>query len=599
MSGKKASEFCVTSLHQNNSGTFEICWISLRSVSCVLLVTSWITIPAGAAQVKDTKFSRDRGFFSQPFLVEISTKTSEADIFYTLDGSVPTRKNGTRYQTALSIETTSVLRAAAFKDGAKSTNVDTMTYIFPEHVFKQSGQGLSSTWGMRNEKPVVADYGMDAEITQSAVYRDRMLRGFESLPIVSLVLDKRDWLDAKHGIYANPMERGSNWERRASLEMIFPRTANDQLRQAARDFQVNCGLRIQGGWNRRPEESPKHSLRLLFKKKYGPSQLRHPLFSVPTSPRDTAEQQKDVKQFKTLILRGGNNNTWLHRSSDERARGDYLRDQWMRDTFAAMGHASARGRFVHLFLNGYYWGLYNLTERPSAPWLASHFGGSADDYDARNSNKVLAGDNVAWEALMARVNAGIVSKESYAAVCDRLDVVNFADYMLLNLYGANADYDSSSNWYAGRPRIAGGKFRFFVWDGERTNEDWKRNAIDYDSPNSPPHIFQKLRAWPTFRHLFANRAKLHCYGNGVLTSHATAARFSFLAQRIEHAMVIESARWGDYRRDVHSHETGPFELYTVDDFWRVEVNRLLEEYFPKRTGTLVDQLRQAGFEVGE
>ena len=48
---------------------------------------------------------------------------------------------------------------------------------------------------------------------------------------------------------------------------------------ARKGFQIDCGLRIQGGWNRRPEESPKHSFRLAFRKKYGAGNLDYPLFA--------------------------------------------------------------------------------------------------------------------------------------------------------------------------------------------------------------------------------------------------------------------------------------------------------------------------------
>lgn len=45
-------------------------------------------------------------------------------------------------------------------------------------------------------------------------------------------------------------------------------------------------------------------------------------------------------------------------------------------------------------------------------------------------------------------------------------------------------------------------------------------------------------------------------------------------------MLAESARWGDYRRDVHPYKEGPYELYTRDTHWRPETQRLLQEYFP-------------------
>jgi hypothetical protein len=60
------------------------------------------------------------------------------------------------------------------------------------------------------------------------------------------------------------------------------------------------------------------------------------------------------------------------------------------------------------------------------------------------------------------------------------------------------------------------------------------------------------------------------------------------------AIIAESARWGDYRRDVHPYKTGPYERYTRNEHWRPEIDRLLNDYFPKRTGVAVEQFRSAG-----
>ena len=141
-----------------------------------------------------------------------------------------------------------------------------------------------------------------------------------------------------------------------------------------------------------------------------------------------------------------------------RRRGDYIRDQWMRDSYRAMGHASARGQFVHLYLNGLYWGIYNLTERPDAAFAAAPFGGRTSDYDARNGENILSGTSEAWEKLLAIVNNGKSDTEWFKQIDERVDLPAFADFMILNFYGGNADWDRSSNWYSARRRTPAGKF---------------------------------------------------------------------------------------------------------------------------------------------
>jgi hypothetical protein len=342
-------------------------------------------------------------------------------------------------------------------------------------------------------------------------------------------------------------------------------------------------VRIQGGWNRRPEESPKHAFRLVFRKKYGAGKLKFPLFG-----------SESPVEFDELILRAGCNNTWLHWSGEERRRGDYLRDQWMRDSFRAMGHPSARGRFMHLYLNGLYWGLYNVTERPGAEFAAARFGGKAKEYDARNGEHILEGDNEVWEKLLVLANGGLRGQKDYSAIGELLDLPAFADFMILNFYGANADWDRASNWYAARRRMHGNQFHFFVWDGERTLEALDADSMAADDDQSPTRLFHKLRENAEFRLLFADRAQKHLFGNGALTPEPAAGRFQALAQEVEKPIVAESARWGDYRRDAHPYKVGPYELYTRNDHWRPEIQRLLKEYFPKRSDVVIEQFRKAG-----
>ena len=134
---------------------------------------------------------------------------------------------------------------------------------------------------------------MDPEIVNHPAYRDALGPALKSIPTISVVMERDDLFGPARGLYANPRESGAEWERPASVELIYP--------DARPGFQVDCGLRMQGGWNRRPEESPKHAFRLVFKKKYGPARLKFPLF-----------EGEGPREFDTLILRAGCNNTWLH-----------------------------------------------------------------------------------------------------------------------------------------------------------------------------------------------------------------------------------------------------------------------------------------------
>lgn len=530
-------------------------------------------LPGAETELSAPVFSIPSGLYSGDLQVQISTPSRDVSIHYTTDGSRPSMTNGLRYAGPISLHHSTVIRAIAERKGAASSSVTTATYLLEAFIRQQQGDGFPAHWGIREGKPVTADYEMDPEVVTN-VSASAFHEALTSLPSLSLVVDPIDLFATDQGIYSNPMESGGDWERSASVEML-PWNGEPGSR-------VDCGVRIQGGWNRRPEESPKHAFRLVFKKRHGPANWKHPLFG------------DGVDEFNEVILRAGCNNSWLHWSGEERKRGEYLRDQWMRETYAAMGHLSARGRFVHLFLNGLYWGVYNSVERPDAAFLRAHLGGKSSDYEVRNADRILEGGTNVWENMLRRANEGVATPQGLKDIAAVLDIPAFIDYMVLNLYGANADYDRSSNWYAYRPDQPGGQFRFIVWDGERTLEEVGGNTIAYDDDQSPPRLFQKLRENPEFKALFSKRVHLLLGPGGALSVEESQKRYRRLAAMIEKAMLLESARWGDYRRDVHRYKTEPFELYTVEQHWKPEVRRLLEEYFPARGTELMKQLKAVG-----
>ncbi len=446
---------------------------------------------------------------------------------------------------------------------------------FWDKLYTTNNGGLPNTWGSTQGRLVPARYGISPGVLDDPASRQAIIEGLQSLPRLSIIAEPASLFSPETGLYAHPAERGGAWERPASIEWIGPGNRAG--------FSAQCGLRIHGGSSRLPRESPKHSFRLTFKPRFGQARLRFPLFG----PGDPVE-------FDSLILRAGHNDSWLHPDGQARRRAVYLRDEWVRASLRVMGYPSVRGCFVHLYLNGLYWGVYNVCERPGPASLASLPPGPLPEFDARKAGKIESGDTAAWDQLMDLANAGLGESSRYQAICRLLDVQELADYLILNFYAGNSDWDRSANWYALRPRTPGGKFRFFVWDAECTLGDPEACTLDRDDDQSPLRLFQKLSENPQFRVLFGDRARRLLLNDGPLAPGPARRRFSALAQGLEKAMAAESARWGDYRQTVDPYKSGPFETYSVKEHWGPEVQRLLAGYFDRRPGILLDQFRQRG-----
>src|SRR5690606_28168375 len=164
----------------------------------------------------------------------------------------------------------------------------------------------------------------------------------------------------------HPLSRGDTWEKECSLELIYP--------DGREGFQIDCGVRVHGNASRRPYRMQKHSLRVSFRGKYRESKLNFPL--IPDSP---------VAEFDKLVLRACFTDSWglvswdpaRYRPNDSQ----YIRDVWMKESMRKMGHPSTYSTFVHLYVNGLYWGLFNPAERIEASQIALHLGGDEEDYD--------------------------------------------------------------------------------------------------------------------------------------------------------------------------------------------------------------------------
>jgi hypothetical protein len=531
-------------------------------------------------------FSIKHGLFSAPFQLTLSSPIIGATIKYTTDGSDPSLQNGTDYKTPLTINSTVVVRAASIFNNNLSAS-STSTYIFPEQVLQQPDTKplYPTAWG----SGVVADYGMDPEICNDTKSKNAILSSFSQLPIISMVSKPSNFFseeenDTIGGIY---VFTSKEWERAASLE-VFGSNYADNL-------QINCGVQLQGGNSRGPGNSPKHSFRFVFKPEYGLTKMEYPLFPGNASA---------ANKFNTIHIKAGYNNTWIHSTSAQRASAQYIRDVWAKSTFRKMGQVSVHTRYGHLFINGMYWGLFNFSERIDNDFMETYFGGDELNYDVmKDYTEIVDGDSIAWHEMKIAVQAGVETNSNYFKLLGKnpdgtdnvaypvlIEPVNLIDYIILNFYGANQDWDQH-NWAAGRDRVSGRKgFNFFAWDTERILENVNTNIVKKNSTGYVTEFFQKLMKNTEFKMLFADRLHKHLHNNGCLTPDSVIADWEKFAREVQPAVFAESARWGDYRRDVR--QTSSSLLYT-EEIWQAEKKRLIEEYFPFRSDILVNQFKAA------
>jgi len=573
--------------------------------------------------VAEIELSQGHGFYNEPFLVTLATETPGVTIYYSLDGEIPGRKkgrflSGQVYTDPISIGRTTCLRAMAIKEGWKASAIRTQTYIFVDDVIRQSavpnpgwpaaggvgGGGFGGFPGFSGGSQYM-DYGMDAEVVNDPRYIDLMDDALLSIPSISLVTELANLFDSGTGVYVNALQDGRAWERPVSVELIYP--------DGTEGFTVDAGLRIRGGYGRLGNNA-KHGFRLFFRSEYGPPELRYPLFD-----------EEGVDTFEKVDLRTAQNYSWAYKGEgglDNGGKNTLLREVFSRDLQGATGQPYTRSRYYHLYLNGQYWGIYQTQERSEARYAESYFGGSREDYDVvkvdagpgspytmHTTDGTLDAYNRLWQA----ARAGFATDEAYCRVqglnpdgsrnpdYERLlDVDNLIDYMLCTFYVGDLDAPISNflsntrpnNFYAIYNRVTPDGFKFFRHDSEHTLFELHENRTGpYDTGRqaqyfNPQWLQQQLFAHPEFRMRFADHVYEHFFNDGTMTPEASINRLLDRKDTIDMAIIAESARWGD------AQVSRP---RTKDDDWLPQVEYLINDYFPYRTGIALEQLRSKGW----
>ena len=568
---------------------------------CFLFFPFW-TIQA------QPSFNKKHGLYDRKNLVvSIVSSDPEADIHYTTDGSLPTAQS-TKYKSPIVLTKTTCLRAVEVKNDAVTSNVTTATYIFVSSVLSQQGtpSGYPELWGpyCQISGTAKADYDMNPAMTQDETLQPHIIAGLSEIPILSLVTDKDNFFSHDTnpdtgGIYiytGTPVGNniGRGWERPVTAELMGGPQKHD--------FTIDCGVSIHGGHGRLPEKNPKHSLRLKFKKDYGVGKLTYPLFD-----------RERTEDFDQLVLRCHFGNSWQHWSSQGRTYAQYSRDLWARNMQGKMGHAHARGLYVHLFINGLYWGLYNIAERVDDTFGKMHFGGKKDEYDVikqeeEGGNHIEASEgtldkwyqlfetakNAADDAYYYQLQGLNEEGEEDENVEPLLDMNNFIDYILINQFGGNTDWDEH-NWYAvARRGDEPMGFHFICWDTEQIFESVNENILKLNTKGRPTQVFQYLIQNPQFLHRYMDRAHELLTNDGLLSEKGVVTVWDSLYHTIENAIYDEAARWGDYRLVVHQYSSKG-KNYDVDNYYMTERNRLLSSYFPTRSEVFLEQLTKQGW----
>ena len=276
------------------------------------------------------------------------------------------------------------------------------------------------------------------------VYESYFINEETDLPVISLISDPYNLFDYNYGIYAD----GPGWTPEqpnygANFWMDWERPAHVQFFDTDKNlgFSEDCGIAIYGAWTR---AYPQKSFSVKFKDPYNASSLEYPLFPG-----------FDVKTFKSFILRNSGNDFYY----------THIRDAMMQTLIKDLDIDYLEYHPAASYVNGAYWGIYNIREKISEHYIANRYKVDPDSIDMLESNmQVIHGDSLNYLKLIQYItNNDMNTDEAFNYVNSMIDLDNCLLYFAAEVYYNNQDWPANNIKYW-RERNKNGKWRWILYD---------------------------------------------------------------------------------------------------------------------------------------
>ena len=510
------------------------------------------------------------GFYDEAFLLSMQCRAGET-IYYTMDGSMPTTQSEIYEEPVL-------IQDASVNDNyyAALPNLSIRGDYVP-------GELLDKACVVR--AICANDEGKISDIS-TAVYfvgfQDK--EGYDAVKIMALNAEPEDLFSDQRGIYvlggtyesylaaceepeytaytpANYLNRGRMWERTAGMTLF------DSEKDLILEGQV--GIRIHGGSTRSYRQK---GFNFYGREKYG---------------------EETMEMGGYMLRTSGAKDTYL----------TMLRDVFGQSLVEDRAVAMQRGEPCVLFLNGEYWGLYNLQERYSADYFEEHYGISEDNLivlkDSRandvTTTRVTAGreaDKTSYDALVqyAQENELCIS-ECYEEICTMMDVQSFIDYFVTEMYLGNTDWPVNNVCrFKSREVREGsayedGRWRWALYD---TDESTGGGSTGYDmNPFEGETYYHKVSPMDT--ELMAALLENETFRQQFCVTFMDMINKNFAYSQVRDKLYEMADVYA--LPMVNSYHRFSQEEYTVDTFW--DNIAVLDEYMQNRPVYIIPYLTDA------
>lgn len=398
-------------------------------------------------------FLTESGMYNDPVSVVIESVEQDAQIYYSLDGSIPD-SNDYLYTGPFVLDTTATVSAVCFLGDFLPSPVEKNTFMFNE-------------WGV-------------------------------SLPVISLSTNPENLWDPVTGIHVLGPDYESyvpyfganfweDWERPAYVEYF---DVDHEL-----EAEGPVGLKIHGGYSR---SMPQKSFRVQCKDEFGMQSIDYPLIN----------DKSFIQSYHGFNLRNGGNDYQNYRFHDalmQRAFKGTHADYMAYTPVVVFLNGEYWGFMEMREILDQDWVEANKGIAKSDATVVSM------NYMGFN---VISGNDSTFYPMYQYVVDNDPNDVNYLdSLSALLDIENYIDYIIAETYWANGDWsngwiNNTKLWHDDRP---GGKWRFLLMDldfgmglsGASPYDDYITTAEDEDYFSDV--MFSRISQNPAFRVQFINR----------------------------------------------------------------------------------------------
>lgn len=360
-----------------------------------------------------------------------------------------------------------------------------------------------------------------------------------NFPTISIAITPAVLFDREKGLFQKGLKAdstiaryGANFWSKREVEI------NTEYYEANGKQAYNSvsGMRVFGGLSR---VFPQKSLALVSRKRYGTKRFKFPIF-----------KNQKLKKYKFLVLRNSGSDFGKSHFRDAFMTG--LLDHWDMEKQAY--------RPSHTYINGEYWGIYNIREKVNTYFIASHQAVHPDSIDLlEHKGYVKRGNGRHYYRMLDFLKEQDMRKaENYASIKAQMEVDNFINYQVAQIFFGNTDAGGNIKFW--RPQTEGGKWRWILYDTDvgfdlYDRKAYRKNALTFFTEPDGPHwpnppwstfILRSLLENETFKNDFINRFADHM--NTTFDESRMKGKFDAMLSDLKPEIPRHHKRWKLSRR---------------------------------------------------